>query len=124
MDAVYSVADVDGDGNLDKREMADLLILVSELKDKQVDTEKATAKVEEIFGYYDADKDRFIDKDEFKNVLYYYYYDLQKIKDINVDDLDQAFDYIDRDGDGKIEQDELVEIYVRIYEAERRATLK
>ena len=69
----------------------------------------------EIFGYYDADNDKLIDQDEFKNVLYYYYYDLQRIKDINVDNLEEAFGYIDSDGDGKIDFDEMCKIYVQIY---------
>lgn len=78
----------------------------------------------EIFGYYDADKDKLIDKTEFANVLYYYYYDLQRIKDINVDNLDEAFGYIDTDSDGKIDFEEMCTLYVQIYEAERRAALK
>ena len=123
-DGVFSAADVDGDGRIEKYEMVDFLVLLQETKDKIEDSAKAQAKVKEIFDYYDADGDEQIDKEEFKNVLYYYYYDLQKIKDINVDELDDAWNYIDRDGDGKISNSELEAVYMEVYAQERRAALK
>ena len=122
-DTVFGRADSNSNGTIDKREMVDLLVWVQEADDKKIVTDKARAKVKEIFDYYDADKDGSIDRAEFKNILYYYYYDLQKIKDINVDNEEEAFDYIDKDSDGLISDAEFVELYVKIYEKEKRASL-